>query len=74
MALTSPTSGGRSVGIVRLLTKATKFFTNLQLSNTESVALSSGGQLRDVYRRQYRMNVPKKDATAHIRMFCETLF
>jgi hypothetical protein len=25
LALTSPTSGGRSVGIVRLLTKATEF-------------------------------------------------
>jgi hypothetical protein len=29
LALTSPTSGGRSVGIVRLRTKATEFFLNL---------------------------------------------
>jgi hypothetical protein len=29
LALTSPTSGGRSVGIVRLRTKATEFFLML---------------------------------------------
>jgi hypothetical protein len=35
LALTSPTSGGRSVGIVRLRTKATEFFL---LSNANTMA------------------------------------
>jgi len=33
LELTSPTSGGRSVGIVRSLTKATEFFFNNRLSS-----------------------------------------
>jgi hypothetical protein len=36
LALTSPTSGGRSVGIVRLRTKATEFFNNNTSTNCYS--------------------------------------
>jgi hypothetical protein len=38
MALTSPTSGGRSVGLVRFRTKAKEFFVVVVLGSTETTA------------------------------------
>jgi len=35
LALTSPTGGGRSVGIVRVRTKATEFLNGNQIKGTE---------------------------------------
>jgi hypothetical protein len=37
LALTSPTSGGRSVGIVRLLTAATEFFFIMILDRCQHI-------------------------------------
>jgi len=43
LALTSPTGGGRSVGMVRSLTKATEFFSvSLYVLNPVKVGRSSG--------------------------------
>jgi hypothetical protein len=35
LAQTSPTSGGRSVGIIRLQTKAREFFFNIKMNTIE---------------------------------------
>jgi len=40
LALTSPTGGGRSVGIVRVRTKATEFSLRILLSMTSRVKIS----------------------------------
>jgi len=40
LALTSPTGGGRSVGIVRVRTKATEFFTDEHLQFTLRISPS----------------------------------
>jgi hypothetical protein len=51
LALTSPTCGGRSVGIVRLRTKATEFsffLNNFRIPDNELI-----GSLRDMFRPLY---------------------
>jgi hypothetical protein len=42
LALTSPTSGGRSVGIVRLRTKATEFSLGNEYTNNIRITVVGG--------------------------------
>ena len=67
LALTSPTGGGRSVGIVRLRTKATEFFnnnSNNNNNNNNNVAISAD---RNVIKKEAEKILKYKDLTIGIQ-------
>jgi hypothetical protein len=57
LALTSPTSGGRSVGIVCLLTKATEIFFLLVYSNRTLIISDFTGFLASKLSELNRVNI-----------------